>query len=68
VCREQGWAKEECVVSLMRKAGWTGRRDEWRNVAGLKTVRYQGRKASLDYPEWRRWREWVGEEEGEVDG
>ena len=57
-------------MSLMRKAGWTGRREEWRKVGGLKVVRYQGRKASLGFGEWRGWREWVeaGEGEGEVDG
>lgn len=67
MCREQGWGKEECVVSLMRKAGWTGRREEWRKVGGLKVVRYQGRKASLEYGAWRGWREWV-EREGLGEG
>lgn len=29
---EQGWNKVETMVSLMRKAGWNGRREEWRDV------------------------------------
>lgn len=58
VAVEQGWDKEETVVSLMRKAGWVGRRDKWAEV-DLKVVRYQGRKESLEYGEYKRWREWV---------
>ena len=58
VAREQGWSKEETVVSLMRKAGWGGRREEWRGVE-LGVVRYQGRKVDLGWGEWRGWREWV---------
>jgi uncharacterized protein (TIGR00296 family) len=61
VAKEQGWTKDETMVSLMRKAGWNGRKDEWRKVADLKVVRYQGRKASLGYPEWREFRDWVEE-------
>lgn len=63
VAREQGWSREEAVVSLMRKAGWGGRREEWRGVR-VKVVRYQGKKVSLGYEEWREWREWVEEEMG----
>ncbi|KAK4131455.1 hypothetical protein BT67DRAFT_444699 [Trichocladium antarcticum] len=59
VAVEQGWSKEETVLSLMRKAGWVGRKEAWRDV-DLKVVRYQGRKQSLEYGEFRRWREWVG--------
>jgi AMMECR1 domain-containing protein len=61
VAREQGWSKEEAVVSLMRKAGWGGKKADWKKV-DLRVVRYQGRKVSLGYAEWRAWREWVGEE------
>lgn len=61
VAREQGWSKEETLVSLMRKAGWSGRRDEWRKVE-LIVVRYQGKKVALGFGEWREWREWVDEE------
>ncbi|KAH6637538.1 ammecr1 family protein [Boeremia exigua] len=61
VAREQGWTKEEALVSLMRKAGWSGRKDDWQKI-GLKVIRYQGKKAALDYEEWKAWREWVDEE------
>lgn len=49
---EQGWTKEETVVSLMRKAGWTGRKEEWRKV-DLNVVRYKGTKATVSYNEYR---------------
>lgn len=61
VAREQGWTKEETLVSLMRKAGWSGRKDDWQKV-GLKVVRYQGKKVALSYKEWKEWREWVEQE------
>jgi AMMECR1 domain-containing protein len=62
VAREQGWTKEETMVSLMRKAGWNGRKDEWRKVE-LSVVRYQGLQVHLGYAEWRAWRDWVDEGE-----
>ncbi|KAI9777428.1 MAG: hypothetical protein M1835_005238 [Candelina submexicana] len=55
---DQGWTKEETLISLMRKAGWIGRKEEWRKVGDLKVVRYQGRKVSVGYEEWREWRDW----------
>ncbi|KAI0165276.1 AMMECR1 domain-containing protein [Hypoxylon sp. FL1284] len=58
VAAEQGWTKEEALVSLMRKAGWAGRKDKWEAV-DLKVVRYQGRKKSIQYPEYKQWRDWV---------
>ncbi len=58
VATEQGWDKEETLVSLMRKAGWMGRKDSWRDVT-LKVVRYQGRKETLEYAEYKRWRDWA---------
>lgn len=61
VAREQGWTKEETITSLMRKAGWNGRRDEWRKVGDLTVVRYQGRKVAMSYRQWRDWRDWVDE-------
>lgn len=60
VAREQGWTKEETMVSLMRKAGWSGRKDDWRKV-GLNVVRYQGRQVKLRFSEWEEWRDWVEE-------
>ncbi len=67
VPKEQGWTKEETLVSLMRKAGWSGRREEWQTVGDLQIVRYQGKRASLGYREWQEWRDWV-DEPGGVDG
>ncbi|KAK0649483.1 AMMECR1 domain-containing protein [Cercophora newfieldiana] len=58
VAVEQGWTKEETLVSLMRKAGWMGKKDRWEEV-DLKVVRYQGKKESLEYAEYKRWREWL---------
>ncbi|KAH9905861.1 AMMECR1 domain-containing protein [Xylariomycetidae sp. FL2044] len=60
VAPEQGWTKEETLVSLMRKAGWVGRRDRWQDV-DLHVVRYQGKKDALRYPEYKHWRDWVGD-------
>ena len=59
VAVEQGWSKEETIVSLMRKAGWKGRSGEWRAVKGMGVVRYEGKKASLGWGEFRGWRGWV---------
>ena len=61
VARDQGWTKEETLVSLMRKAGWSGRKEDWKKVE-LNVVRYQGKKIALDYSEWKDWRHWVEEE------
>lgn len=53
---DQGWTKEETIVSLMRKAGWYGNRKEWRKVDGLKVVRYKGTKAKCGYEEYKQMR------------
>jgi uncharacterized protein (TIGR00296 family) len=58
VAAEQGWTKDEALYSLVRKAGWAGGRSGWKAL-DLKITRYQGRKASLDYPEFKKWREWL---------
>jgi AMMECR1 domain-containing protein len=65
VAVEQGWTKEETIVSLMRKAGWSGRKSEWQKVPDLKTIRYQGSKSAVEYDEWISWRNWA-EEQGEL--
>ncbi|KAI0005767.1 AMMECR1 domain-containing protein [Xylariaceae sp. FL0662B] len=65
VAPEQGWTKEETLVSLMRKAGWVGRKDKWQDI-DLKVVRYQGKKEKLHYSEFKRWRDWVDRREGEA--
>ena len=60
VAREQGWTKEEALVSLMRKAGWSGRKDEWRKAStGMELVTYEGKKVDLGYAEFKEWREKV---------
>jgi AMMECR1 domain-containing protein len=60
VAKEQGWTKEEALVSLMRKAGWSGRKDEWRKVAaGMELVTYEGKKVDLEYAEFKEWRKKV---------
>ena len=64
VAVEQGWTKEETMVSLMRKAGWSGRSREWRDVFEKgkgSVVRYEGEKASLAWEEWAEWRDWVAD-------
>ncbi|GJC77705.1 uncharacterized protein ColLi_00543 [Colletotrichum liriopes] len=58
VAVEQEWTKEETLVSLMRKAGWMGSKSKWRDVE-LKVVRYQGKKESLEYDEYKKWADWV---------
>jgi uncharacterized protein (TIGR00296 family) len=67
IAPEQGWSKEETLVSLMRKAGWSGRKDDWSKV-GLSVVRYQGKKVELEFAEWKAWRAWVDEEMADEDG
>ena len=62
VAVEQGWTKEETLESLVRKAGFNGRKT-WRDVAELHVVRYQGRKESVEFEEYRQWRDWVKAEE-----
>ena len=62
VALEQGWSKEEALVSLMRKAGWSGRTRDWRDAFERgkgAVVRYEGRKAMVNWDEWARWREWT---------
>jgi uncharacterized protein (TIGR00296 family) len=58
VAEEQGWTKEETVINLMYKAGWGGRKDDWRRVE-VDVQRYQGHAVSLQYRDWREWRSWV---------
>ncbi|KAH6606007.1 hypothetical protein Trco_005160 [Trichoderma cornu-damae] len=58
VALEQGWTKDEALFSLIRKAGWMGSRSKWQDL-DVKVTRYQGKKISLDYPEFRQWRDWV---------
>lgn len=50
---EQGWTKEETLISLMRKAGWTGRRDDWKKIK-LSITRYQGSRATVSWDEYQQ--------------
>ncbi|CAL8577963.1 hypothetical protein XPA_003770 [Xanthoria parietina] len=65
VAVEQGWSKEETIVSLMRKAGWTGRSRDWSTVGDLKAVRYEGKGEGCRWSTYRDWRDWVNNLEGE---
>ncbi|KAG5985354.1 hypothetical protein E4U55_004578 [Claviceps digitariae] len=62
VAAEQGWTKDETLYSLIRKAGWMGGRSKWKTLA-LKVTRYQGRKASMNYPEFKKWKDWLATRE-----
>ena len=61
---EQGWTKEETLISLMRKGGWNGRSQDWRKVTSLELIRYEGSKVDMDYADWKVWREWVNKRVG----
>jgi len=61
VCTDQGWTKEECLESLMRKAGYDpsfqhrllgggGKNNSgWQSVHGLKVERYRALKGRISY-------------------
>ncbi|KAI1075986.1 AMMECR1 domain-containing protein [Whalleya microplaca] len=66
VALEQGWTKEETMVSLMYKAGWRGREDKWQEI-DLKVRRYQGKKEKLPHPKFRQWRDWVDKNQKSED-
>jgi hypothetical protein len=47
----------------MRKAGWSGKRDRWREVEpNMDVVRYKGKALSMDYEVFKEWREWFEKE------
>ncbi|KJZ77171.1 hypothetical protein HIM_03492 [Hirsutella minnesotensis 3608] len=58
VASEQGWTKDETLFSLIRKAGWVGSRSRWKDL-DLKVTRYRGKKCSMEYPDYKKWKEWV---------
>lgn len=58
VAAEQGWTKDETLLSLMRKAGWSGSESAWKKVE-LKVTRYQGKKTCMRYAEYKAWRDWA---------
>lgn len=56
VASEQGWTKDETLFSLIRKAGWMGSRSRWKEL-DLSVTRYQGKKTSIEYDDYKKWRE-----------
>jgi AMMECR1 domain-containing protein len=58
VAVEQGWDKEETLVSLMRKAGWDGKEKDWKKVE-LSCQRYEGMRADADYEDYKLFRDWL---------
>lgn len=65
VAREQGWTKEEALISLMHKAGWSGRDNEWDKV-DLHVVRYQGHAVGVSYEDYKDFKDWILENYGKV--
>lgn len=66
VAKEQGWSKEEALISLMRKSGWNGRSGEWKSVwekGRGELVRYEGRQCGIGWEEFSGFKEWVAERE-----
>ncbi|KAJ3473447.1 hypothetical protein NLG97_g10303 [Lecanicillium saksenae] len=61
IASEQGWTKDETLFSLVRKAGWTGSRSRWTELE-LKVTRYQGKKRSLNYGEYKKWKDWASKQ------
>mmetsp|Transcript_20646 Transcript_20646/g.43393 ORF Transcript_20646/g.43393 Transcript_20646/m.43393 type:complete len:189 (-) Transcript_20646:625-1191(-) len=55
VCSEQGWEKQECIDSLIRKAGYRGAISQ-RLRNSIRLTRYQGCKASVDFGTYRQHR------------
>ncbi|KXS97720.1 hypothetical protein AC578_8842 [Pseudocercospora eumusae] len=66
VAKEQGWTKDETLISLMRKAGWSGSSSQWQKVwrdGRGELVTYEGKPAGMAYAEWKEWRDWVDKQE-----
>lgn len=64
VAADQEWTKDETMLSLMRKAGWRGSQDQWRELANdpsMQVERYRGDKEEVDFAEYQQWRAWVNE-------
>ncbi|KAF7561840.1 hypothetical protein G7046_g2318 [Stylonectria norvegica] len=60
VASEQGWNQDETLFSLVRKSGWLGSRSRWKSL-GLKITRYQGKKTTLEYADYKKWRDGLGQ-------
>jgi len=55
VCVEQGWTKEECISSLIRKSGYRNVITE-NLLKSIRLTRYSSKKYSLSYSEYLRHR------------
>ncbi|WVQ99087.1 hypothetical protein IAU59_006219 [Kwoniella sp. CBS 9459] len=68
ICPDQGWTREETVLSAIAKAGYKGRvnpRDKDDPVwSSLRVKVYESQKATADWAEYLRWK---GENAGQVD-
>lgn len=62
---EQGWTKEETLQSLMRKAGWSGRKVEWHKVQ-LNVIRYKGTKAHVTFQEYQELMKFMEDENSSI--
>jgi len=60
ICTDQGWTKEECVLSAIQKAGYRGRvkvgDDVWKS---LKVRVYESQKTGVGYDEYVEWKKGV---------
>jgi len=63
VAVEQGWTKEEALISLMHKAGWSGRDEDWTKI-DLHVVRYQGHAVGVSYKQYKDFKDWISENNG----
>lgn len=51
VCSEQGWSKEECISSLVKKAGHQGKVTS-ELLGSIRLTRYQGCKATVPFADY----------------
>lgn len=57
ICLDQGWTKEECVLSAIQKAGYRGRVRVGDGVWNSLRVRvYESQKVGVDYHEYLEWK------------
>eukprot|EP00164_Ancoracysta_twista_P001631 GFYU01002142.1.p1 GENE.GFYU01002142.1~~GFYU01002142.1.p1 ORF type:complete len:213 (+),score=39.62 GFYU01002142.1:50-640(+) len=56
VCPEQGWSKEECLESLIRKPGYRGPITK-ELLSGIELERYQSSKVAVTWDDYCKWRE-----------
>jgi len=65
VAVEQGWTKEEALISLMHKAGWSGRDEDWDKIE-LHVIRYQGHALGVSHQQYKDFKDWVLENHGKA--